>query len=291
MKSTKILLVIVCCLASVASANRRKSRGYSKAVEGQAVVLNKLFPKAGRAEIVSNFGGIINQSYINTLLVHGSFNYYFSEVWGMAIEGVYAFNTDKNERDCLERFYNKADNKTEGDVCYQGEENIANGSTINMGPAYVPITELQYLVSLGTVWTPVYGKQIFSALQVTGHMDIFFTIGGGLAITNYYPAKTETADTKRKLRCQNAQTDKGEDTKQLESNCGVSAAETNYWGKDGRPQPQNNTVMAVNLGIGQKYYFASRLYLDIELRNYSLIGGTETLHNFFTLWGGLGLRF
>ena len=287
MKLTKILLVIVCCLASVVLANRRKSRGYSKAVEGQAVVLNKLFPKAGRAEIVSNFGGIINQSYINTLLVHGSFNYYFSEVWGMAIEGIYAFNTDKNERDCLERFYNKVDENKGDYVCHQeGKTNIADGGAINMGPAYVPITELQYLFSLGTVWTPVYGKQIFSALPVTGHMDIFFTIGGGLAISNYYPEKKETADTKRKLRCEES----NKDTKQLE-NCGVSAAETNYWGKDGRPQPQNNTAVAVNLGIGQKYYFASRLYLDIELRNYSLIGGPETLHNFFTLWGGLGLRF
>lgn len=66
MKWVKIIVVALCCFASVASAKRRKSRGYSKAVEGQAVVLNKLFPKAGRAEIVSNFGGIINQSYINT---------------------------------------------------------------------------------------------------------------------------------------------------------------------------------------------------------------------------------
>ena len=288
MKLTKILVVALCCFTGIASANRRKNRGYSKAVEGQAVVLNKLFPKAGRAEIVSNFGGIINQSYINSLLLHGGFNYYFSEVWGMSIEGIYALNNDKNERLCLENFYNKANNSSGGANCYtEGDkENNANGTTINMGPAYVPITKLQYLFSLSTVWTPIYGKQIFSALPMTGHMDIFFTIGGGVAMTNYYPKKTKTADN-RDLRC----TTMGDNEAVLPGNCGVTKDQTEHWGEKGRPEPQNNTTLAVNLGIGQKYYFATRLYFDIELRNYTLIGGEEAIHNFFALWGGLGLRF
>lgn len=298
MKLTKIIIIALCCFASIASAKRRKSRGYSKAVEGQAVVLNKLFPKAGRAEIVSNFGGIINQSYINSLLLHGGFNYYFSEVWGMAIEGVFAFNSDKNERTCLEGFYNWAnENDIKGRVCYQEAEKYpkpsADDPIVRLGPAYVPITELQYLFSLSAIWTPVYGKQIFSALPVTGHMDIFFTIGGGLAMTDHYAMRTETDadDTKkRKLRCAKG----GENTKLTAADgspCGVGFDQKEHWGVGGRPKPENKPAMAINLGIGQKYYFASRLYLDIELRTYNLIGGVETFHNFFTLWGGLGLRF
>ena len=299
MKWVKIIVVALCCFASVASAKRRKSRGYSKAVEGQAVVLNKLFPKAGRAEIVSNFGGIINQSYINTILIQGGFNYYFSEVWGMAIEGVYAINSDKNERLCLEGFYNLPKETEVKGVCYQDGPNDhkpskEKPSLSNMGPAYVPITELQYLFSLSTIWTPVYGKQIFSALPVTGHMDIFFTIGGGLATTNHFAQKTkvkgEGGGKEKKLRCQG---DDGAEVAKLPpiSTCGVFFDDKEKWGKGGRPEPQKKPALAINLGIGQKYYFASRLYLDIELRTYNLIGGAETFHNFFTLWGGLGFRF
>lgn len=294
MKLAKFFVIALCCFASVASAKRRKSRAYSKAVEGQAVVLNKLFPKAGRAEIVSNFGGIINQSYINSLLIQGGFNYYFSEVWGMAIEGVYAINSDKNERECLEAFYNKVDQNSGPPVCYQeGDDNITSGTQINMGPAYVPITALQYLVSFGALWTPIYGKQIFSALPVTGHMDIFFTIGGGFAMTNDYAKKTKVDG--KNLRCtKSSSTDKkttpGTDDKSLD-NCGLAFDDKENWGKNGRPDPEASTQLAINLGIGQKYYFASRLYLDIELRTYNLIGGKQAFHNFFTLWGGLGLRF
>ena len=285
MKLTKFIIVALCCYASIASAKRRKSRGYSKAVEGQAVVLNKLFPKAGRAEIVSNFGGIINQSYINSLLLHGGLNYYFSEVWGMAVEGVYAFNSDKNERGCLEAFYNKVEET--GDPCRQSEKDeIPDGTKIRMGPAYVPITELQYLFSISAIWTPVYGKQIFSALPVTGHMDIFFTIGGGSAMTNYHPLKTTIGDTKTPSRCTRKEGDKN-----VLSGCGVEYEKKDSWGVGGRPKSKEELTMAINLGIGQKYYFVNRLYLDIELRTYNLIGGTETFHNFFALWGGLGFRF
>ena len=143
-----------------------KKRGYRKATEGQVVVLRKLFPKKHRLEINSNFGAILNQSFVDTMMLQGGISYHFSEEWGLAIEGAMAFNTDRAERGCVETFYNDfrkdkdARRKPLSGKCVtlpigDGGDTAKDNPLVNVGPAYMPITEIGTLVSLSAVWSPV----------------------------------------------------------------------------------------------------------------------------------------
>ena len=47
----------------------------------------------------------------------------------------------------------------------------------------------------------------------------------------------------------------------------------------------------INLGLGQKFHFMKRFHIKAELRNYTLLATPTGFDNFFTLWGGIGVRF
>ena len=292
-----LLAAMLLCLATPTWGKKRK--GYRKATEGQAVVLRKLFPKKKRLEVNANFGAIMNQSFIDTMMLHGGVSYHISEEWGLALEGAMAMNQDRAERQCIESFYNDFRGETAGPLggkCYEGplgDGHLKNGSSIekykgkvNIGPAYMAITEIGQLLSLSAVWSPVYGKQIFSFLPRTSHMDIFLTFGGGVAMSTYYSMSTKLRNGKQS-RYTSGTTNKAETDMQ---NIGAGQNEKTQWGVAGRPDPEERTDVFVSFSVGQKYHFLQRIFIKVELRNYTLLATPDTYHNFFTMWGGLGLR-
>ena len=285
-----LLVAILLCLATPAWGKKRK--GYRKATEGQAVVLRKLFPKKKRLEVNANFGAIMNQSFIDTMMLHGGVSYHVSEEWGLALEGAMAINQDRAERQCIESFYNDFRGEKARPLsgkCYEGpigDNGRAIGDQINIGPAYMTITEIGQLLSLSAVWSPVYGKQIFSFLPRTSHMDIFLTFGGGVAMSTYYAVTTKLRNGK-KARYTTGTTTKAQTDMQ---NIGANKNERRQWGEAGRPKPEERTDVFVSFSVGQKYHFLQRIFIKVELRNYTLLATPDTYHNFFTMWGGLGLR-
>lgn len=280
----------------------KKHKGYHKATEGQAVVVRKLFPQKNRIEVNANFGAIMNQSFIDTMILHGGISYHFSEEWGLALEGVMAMNQDRAERTCIESFYNDFRDKNiieknqlrskcyEGDLGDKGKNISTYEGQINIGPAYMPITEVGNLFSLSAVWSPVYGKQIFSFLPRTSHMDIFLSIGGGIAMSTSYPLITKLKNG-NKGRMREGENGGGDPAQKMAQHGATNTKEDeNSWGVKGRPEPEQQTNPFISLGVGQKYHFLKHLFIKVELRNFTLLATSQTYHNFFTMWAGLGLR-
>ena len=277
-----VAAVMFATLTFVAQSVRAEEE-YRKAVEGEDVVRNKLFPKKGRIELNGpDFGVILNQSYVNTFLFHGGLNYYFSEVWGFGAEFALAMNRNKGERECIENFFNNP-RKSAAPECGT-EDQVPEGG--NYGPAYVPIRELKYIIAGNAIWNPVYGKQIM-LLRATAYFDVFVTMGGGLAFSDAYP-KSSTLRNGKDSRGVFPETGPG--------GPGARPGETDsdgnlLYGETGRPDPVQASNPLVNFGIGQKYHFAKRFNVKAELRNYTLLGTESGFDNFFTLWGGFGMRF
>lgn len=302
----RLLLLSLLVFAVTEAQGKKKKKGYRKATEGQVVVVNKLFPKTRNLEVSAGLGGVINQSYIDTFLLHGSLGYNFSEIWGITLDGLFAVtNQDKKERACLESFYNVVSSKKESvsapcaSESNKPQEDTARTSgggkpLVNIGPAYVPITEINHVLTLNAVWTPIYGKQIFSFLPRTSHVDIFLVMGGGIANTQSYKEKTRLkGDTCARAKCDSELGEGRIDTDDTEipEGIGVSYAESNLYGENGRPVPIDETKPLITIGVGQKYYFAHRMFIRAEFRNYTLVGTDDGYYSFFALWGGLGVKF
>lgn len=246
--------------------------GYKKATEGDDVVKNKLYPKKGKLELNGpNVGTILNQSYINTFILNAGVNYFWSEVWGLGLDFSYAINQDRDERKCIENFYN--------DPAYEvskecgGSDNLTGKA--NYGPAYVNIREYNYLFSGSMIWNPIYGKEIFF-LSAVGYFDIYTVLGGGLASTTFYPMTKELNNGK--------QSRNGTDV-------GADPSQTDSYGTEGRPAAIQESKVFLQGGIGQKFHFGKAFNFKIELRDHIVVGTPGGFDMFFTLWGGAGFRF
>ena len=128
-------------------------------------------------------------------------------------------NQDKDERVCIETFYNDTSNDdvsaaTGGAVCagdYENAQSIATEDlqrgndrfnsnvtastqqeTANMGPAYVPIRAKKFYAGLNFTWSPVYGKQLLF-LSNTNFFDVYFTFAGGAMMSDFFASKQEFA--------------------------------------------------------------------------------------------------
>jgi outer membrane beta-barrel protein len=262
------------------------SQSYRKASEGDDVVKDKLFPKKGKIEINGlNVGAILNESYITTVVFHGGITYFSSETWGFGIEGLFASNTDNSARFCIEHFYNDPLGNVSAQCDSALDEpgaNLQGAEKANYGPAYVPIRAVKYAVAATAVWNPVYGKQLFM-LSGTGYFDLFLTMGAGLLFSDYYPLKTVLNNGK--ITRGNYPADGSTDPIP-----GADAADTGSYGVLGRPDPVQESTFMITTGVGQKYHFAKRFNLKVELRNYLLVGTDSGFDLFFTLWGGVGIR-
>ena len=277
-----VLLLASCSLFSMSVIAQETS--YRKSTEGAELVKKKLYPKKDKMEFNVDGGTLLNQSYLNTILVGAGGNYFFSEEWGLNIDITKAINSDKPERKCIENFYNNPLHEDLGDVCGDSS-NIPANSKASMGPAYVPVRELDMIASANAVWNPIYGKALFFMSGVL-HFDLYLEAGAGLATSTYY-AKTPT------LR--NGNQSRGDfDPKGNPLNghpIGAQPSETGSYGIAGRPDPQAQSNPLINLGIGQKFHFGKQFHASVYLRNITLLGTQDGFDNLFALYGGLGMRF
>src|SRR5262249_10128425 len=156
-------------------------------------VRNKLYPKAQSIEWSGpGVGLILNQSFLDSYLLHAGVTYFFNEHEGLGIEWAHAVNQDKDERKCLENFYNDpadlisavcpTSDNNKGAPLYDSKGSPVRGA--NFGPAYMPIRELNNLFLVNYVYSPIYGKQI-AFLSTTSHFDLFLVTGLGIGLSTF----------------------------------------------------------------------------------------------------------
>lgn len=261
------------------------SASYKKATEGKEVVLDKLYPKKGKIEINPSFGAILNQSYMQSFLVGGSIAYFWSETAGLNVDFQMSLNSDKAERTCIENFFWDPF-KTAPTVCGTPEDmgQIDEENFPRYGPAYVPIREINYIFTGNYIWNPVYGKQLLF-LSSTSHFDIFFEVGGGVMMSNFYPEQSIL---------NNGNEYKGpyyQDEKDRNVDVGALPDEVDSYGILGRPLPIAETSPMLNLGVGQKIHFTKNIHIMATLRNMTLFMTSQGFENYFSISGSLGVRF
>ncbi len=282
----KFSIALVATLSCASTTAYSAVGGYRKATEGDDVVKNKLYPKKGRVELNGpNFGMILNQSYIDTYLVSAGINYFWSETWGFGLDLTLPFNKDRQERYCIEHFYNDPDYEIAAEC---GEpENIedvgGNGLKGNYGPAYVNIREYNMLITGNAVWNPIYGKEIFFMSAVM-NFDVYVNMGAGLAMSTFYQLDSNLANGKPSRGSFPAPGQSGERP-------GAEPNETELYGTAGRPAALKQTNVFLDAGIGQKIHFAKKFHVKAELRDHLVLGTPGGFDMFFTLTGGVGMRF
>lgn len=295
MHIVRLILALGFCLVAQAQVDDFTEEGeYRRATEDKDNVKEKLFPKKGRIELnLPNFGYVLNTAFVNTALLHGGITYYRSEEWGFSVEAAFGLNADRDERTCLESFYNDPKDELSEDC---GDGSGLNNRTSNYGPAYMPIREIKTIVSGNLVWNPVYGKQLL-LLSATSYFDVFLTMGGGVVMSDYYAQRTELNNGK-KPRAQYNSDNESKSQAECSANpasCpldgGASTTETDSYGEAGRPAPEAQTNPFINIGIGQRFHFWKRFAVKFEFRDMILLGTPDGFENYFTLWTGLGVRF
>lgn len=283
--STLGVLALTLSAIFISDISLAKKSGDNLSVE----IRNRMYPKKKTIEIAGDFGAILNQSYISSMLAHASFTLFTSESIGFGADIGIAINSDKAERLCVENFYNDPGNDVSAVCAIDGEPDFSeadgSGPEPNMGPAYPPIRVLNNLISGYMVWSPVYGKQLLFMSGVV-HFDIFITGGGGIAMNTYYPLK-EQADDGTQYRGDYPDIEGGS----TETIPGIDPDNTDEYGFNARPEPESQTTPMLTFGIGQKFHFGKNVNLRMEVRNYTLVGTESIFETYFAAWGGLGLRF
>lgn len=265
---------------------------YERAVEGDEVVKDKLYPRAGRFQLlVPQLGAILNTAFVYTALIGTGVTYHINEWHALNIGGFYGLNIDKSERKCIESFYfnpqhakdptnaekglpvapEDCDPEQKTDPTAGEVDAKTNKKPFHLKPAYMAIREINMMFDINYQWTPVYGKALWF-LSAVGYLDLFTTVGAGVAMSTYYPLQEFTRSGKN-IRVDG--TDLLSDT-----------------GKNGRPDPLNQTTPLISLGFGARFSFFSNLYANVEFRNFTVFGsGGSDAMNFFAIWGGSGITF
>ena len=275
--------VVFASLAKIPDAS-----AYERITDSEEVVLNKLFTKKGKVELDGKFGLILNTSYTRTFTATGGVSYFWSEEWGFSGEAILALNSDKAERYCIERFYNRAEpsklpSPDPGECPQPGTPNAAFSQATdpnNFGPAYVPIRELKYILTGNAVWNPIYGKQII-LLSATNYFDFFVKVGAGVAMSDFYPLEKNIKSSGRPSR--------GAFNKDLPRDKNPGTFNESDIGTDGRPPVEAQTSPLLHLAAGQRFHFLKRFMISGSLDNYTIFG--NGIENFFTISGGAGIRF
>lgn len=307
-KTVKIVSALLALLTGISGAliPQPAKADYRKSVEGNEVVKGKFYPKKGRFQMNGSGGFVLNQSFVNTFLFGGSLTYHFDEWHGIHFEGLMGKSFDKQDRTCVENFYldpEYAGYHGESLPCYQGPAASApknakdkepntrpwNEDKFNDNPktyenrrpfqknaAYMPIREIGALLSANYQWTPVYGKSLFFLSQVV-YLDFYLNAGLGVTLSNFYKLQETFTDA-------NGKTVNMKD---------VGVVEDEQYGMAGRPTPIAQTSPTANFAIGSRFFMARKILLDVQLKNYSIIGsdgrGGTDFSTPFALTGGLGL--
>lgn len=298
--SDLVIRVLLTITISIVSAPTLYGLGsaYNKATEGGEVVKRKIYPRASKFEIDGEAGMILNQSYINTFLLGASGNYFLDETWGLSLGVAMGLNSDKAERTCIESFYFDPNDELGTVPCggpglLEGVDSDNDGFP-RYGPAYVPIRELNYALSANVLWTPVYGKQLV-LLSATSYFDLFFEFGVGLNSSTFYP-KLDKLRNGKNARGEYYDVEDGASPSDVQAaneanaNIGASVDETDSYGVGGRPDPVDETNLAINFGVGQKFHFSKMFHLKMSLRVTTLVATSTGFENLVSLSGGFGLR-
>lgn len=282
------LVALFCLVVSIfLMPSTSFAQGYEKAVEGNEVVKSKLYPRSQRFQLlVPQGGGVLNNSFVDTFLVGGGVTYHLNEWHAVNVGFLYGLNSDRGERTCVENFYYspqdaRAEDAKNGDSSglpcspdpNKDPKYIPSGSDSTRGPyhrkpAYMPIREINMMFDANYQYTPVYGKALWF-LSMVGYLDVYGTVGAGLAMSTFYPKKTVTNSGRDIL---NDGTDNMLET-----------------GIDGRPDPISETSPLISFGVGNRFFFAKHFLVNVELRNFTIFG--SEFSNFFTVTGGAGVLF
>lgn len=284
---TLSISLLLSCVAS-------KGFSYERVTDSSEVVLNKLFPKKEKVELDGKLGLVLNSSYIQTFLATGGITYFLSEEWGVTGEASLALNSDKSERGAIESFYNDPNDVIGpefGDLATLKESGDADA---NLGPAYVPIRELQYIFTLNANWNPIYGKQII-LLSATNYFDFFINFGGGFAASKFYPKKPSYSSSGGDIPFRGKFCVK-KDAEAVPPKCtkdkpNPGTLDETLTGLEGRPESESKTNVLGHAAIGQRFHFFRRFVLTGSIEDYMLLGTESGFDNFLVINGGLGVRF
>ena len=259
-------------------------------------IKNRLYKTHKTFELRLQGGLILNNPYLEPMAMHGAATYYLTPNLGLGVDFLYAINTDKNERVCVETFYNTHNHNLGLPACTGSYDSQASQQHLapyveggakatpppypNMGPAYAPIREINMVIAGTLTWLPFYGKILLFMSRVA-HTHTFLTLGGGVAMSDFYPEKKTTASG-HILR---GPTPPAGSKKKAP---GVPATNTNEYGEGGRPTPIQETTPTLTLGVGQKFHLSSHIALLIEGRGMFLFGTEDSYEVYFAVWGGLG---
>lgn len=131
----------------------------------------KSITKKRRHELTPQFSVSLNDSFVQTLMVGGSYNFHITEAFGFEVNGGYAFTFDSaavNDLRGGNRFLTK-----------NGEQFNNSQPSIIVKPQ---VSKLVGLVLGHFVWSPLVGK--FSVGQAIFDFDIFLIGGAGAIFTN-----------------------------------------------------------------------------------------------------------
>lgn len=245
----------------------------------------------------------MNQSYVSTLLISGGATYFFTETFGVGLDAAFGFNSDKEERTCIESFYLDPNNDLLAGAPPCGPRGFIDEVTNptdegfpRYGPAYVPIREINQVFSINAIWSPIYGKQLL-LMRATSYFDLFIEGGLGFVVSTFYPEQPILKNT-NEARAPYTPTDveglSAEEIAQIKAEnnkIGATADQVFAYGVDGRPDPISGQHVALNLGIGQKFHFGGRFHLKVAIRSMTLLGTEQGIESLFAIYGGAGLRF
>jgi hypothetical protein len=111
-------------------------------------------------------------------------------------------------------------------------------------------------------------------------------MGGGLAMTTFYPMDTKLGNGKESRGSFPAQGQPGERPGTEPDEAGGP-----FFGTEGRPKAVKETKVFLDGGVGQKVHFGQRFNFKGELRSHLVLGTPGGFDVFFTLWGGFGMKF
>lgn len=235
--------------------------------DDQPKIMNRLFPKARSVEVSANAGYLLNPAFVDTSLLELNGRYSFSESWGVGVGVALARTKDRNERRCVETFYNDPKHEVEAECMNDdGGEGLEGTEEANVGPAYAKVRELRQLVTLHGDYSLAYGKMIFLH-GVTSHFDLRLRFGGGLTTSDYYESQPERREP------------------------GVKREDGTSYGDAGRPAPERQTTPHAYVGFAEDLLFLKRFSFGAELAYYVLVGTPHGVEQFVVMKLGAGVRF
>lgn len=235
-----------------------------RAADGEDVVLKRLYPKTRTFELEAGAGLLLNPTFVDTALARASLRYHWSETWGLGLAAAAAAAKDRDERGCVESFYNDP-LKEGGAPCHAQDDgaSLEGAKEMSIGPAYPGIRELTGLVMGFGDYTLAYGKQILLHGAVS-HFDLRVRFGGGVVLSRFYEAIGTRPELKKDA--------------------------TDLYGEAGRPEPRAETSPCLYLALAEELHFGKHFFLAGELAGYVMTSVDRGIEPFFVAHLGLGLR-